>query len=121
MAQLATTPRILKAGHYVSSPIKLSQLADAHRDGTPMEICLMRYEPGSGTPYWYFSYYGGGDQKIRCLLDSFVPNADDFMGTIRFEGNASEVYEVHDGPEEIEEQEDDPQSVNLFFLHIVVH
>ena len=121
MAQLATTPRVLKIGHYVSSPLKPSQLAGAHREGTPMEICLIRYEPGSDTPYWYFSYYGGGSQKIRCLLDVFVPNADDFTGTVRFEGNPSEVYEAHEALEEIEEQEGDPQSANLFFLHIVVH
>lgn len=116
----AVATRILSPGHYVSTPLNLSWLVEAHRTGVAIRICLIRYEPGSQSPPWYFSYYGGDGHKTVCLVDVIVPDTVDFTAVIRVEDYPEEIFESHEELEEIEEQEDDPSSAGKFFFHLIV-
>lgn len=119
MSAIAT--RVLVPGHYVSRPLTLAEIADAHRVGTTLETSLIRYEPASGSPHWYFAYYGGlDDRKFRAKVYVIVPGKVDFTAGVWSEDNPREALTVHEELEEIEEQEDDPDSANLYFFRLVV-
>ncbi len=113
--------RVLAPGHYVSSPLTLAQIADAHRIGAPFEASLIRYEPTSDSPHWYFSYYGGVyDHKVRIKVYVIVPGRVDFTASVWVEDNPREAFVTHEELEEVEEQVDDPDSAGKYFFHLIV-
>lgn len=119
MSTVAT--RVLAPGHYVSNPLTLAQIADAHRIGAPFEANLIRYEPASDSPHWYFSYYGGLDNhKIHIKVYVIVPGKVDFTASVWVEDSPREAFVTHEELEEIEEQVDDPDSRGKYFFHIIV-
>ena len=119
MSTVAT--RVLVPGHYVSSPLTLAQIADAHQIGWPFEASLIRYEPASGSPHWYISYYGGlDDHKVPIRVDVIVPGKVDFTAEVWAMDNPIESFVTHEELEEIEEQVDDPDSRDKYFFHIIV-
>ncbi len=118
MSTVAT--RVLKPGHYVSTPLTLDQIADAHRIGAPFDASLIQYEPGSLLPHWYFSYYGGSERKVPIKLYVIVPGKVDFTASVWVADNPAELFATHEEMEEIEEQADDPDSKDKYFFHIIV-
>lgn len=117
----AVANRTLAPGLYVSTPLSLPQISEAHRTGAPIRVCLVRYEPGSRSPAWLFSYYGGDGRRIRCLVNIIVPDKVDFTAIATLEDNSEEIFELHEELEEIEEQEEDPSSAGKYFFGLRVH
>jgi len=86
----------------------------------PFEANLIRYEAASGSPHWYFSYYGGFENKVPIKVYVIVPGKVDFTASVWVADSPREAFTTREELEEVEEQADDPDSAGKYFFHIIV-